>query len=940
MPGPEHKVWGMKVELEKMSNKRIKIDVSPEIVLLTRETALAAAALEATAKLKAALAAAALEATTKLEAALAAAALEATAKLEAALAAAALEATTKLEAAALEAKAKLEAAAREAALAKLLIQRNATRFEHACIASVKESNNDPCISTFHWNDVPHQTLLDTGFHISDACKARKINGPDHGADGVIVRRGANGRVVAHALVQSKNYTRNSLLGVNNLGTFFHLIVDNRLALYCPELPHLIFATDETNLQRALVKTLDMQYKALNIQLRRLPAIKTDDAAPVAALTPAAARPPLWPHQEEAIKAVCALFDRNVERTLLMMPPGAGKTLTADAILRYLKPTLTIITSPLIALAEQNAHVFRDHPSPVYVWSGVCKCDAPNIKTKIENACARDTEGRATIFTTNKSARQMAEALRDFKSYTLIVDEGHNTTFRDDVISLANGAERTLVLTGTGTCAMSQAYGNPLIGYQMRLRDGIKAKIITDYKLVFPCATSVESGLRLDTLRGMDSENTEVAKVLFLVSEMLLRGKRRAIVFAGTIEQCREACTLVKKVCEEHFNVGCTAACVTADTNKAERRRFFEAFQSPNTTPRTMLFFLFSVRILSEGIDLPLTDTVMWLNGPSLGEEKVRFVQELCRAVRLVEGKDYALCIVWASVLDMRLTDAIGRLLEEDPLLNSRISFSDGAYDKLMVKRKERKKIMKGMATSVDEFLKRFKLVPVEIDDGWVTFESAITAFYKREKHCLVPRKHVERMDGVDVPLGSRVSSVRRGGMLGGPESAQRHDFLNSIGFVWNVHDEVYVMFKDHFKAFVDREHHGNVPYKHTETLMAVGAKPYTLGDHCDKVRNKGSMLHGHSDEAARREELISIGFVFDPSETKFNLLVKGLENYQRLNGETSSPPQAYVAPGEQYTLGSQWSATRHKGTSLGKGEVRAGRVAILAAMGLVVVHKA
>ncbi|KAJ1627986.1 hypothetical protein T492DRAFT_875914 [Pavlovales sp. CCMP2436] len=164
---------------------------------------------------------------------------------------------------------------------------------------------------------------------------------------------------------------------------------------------------------------------------------------------------------------------------------------------------------------------------------------------------------------------------------------------------------------------------------------------------------------------------------------------------------------------------------------------------------------------------------MWLKfGPCLSNEgKVRFVQELCRALRLAKGKDYAPCIVWACVRDMKLMDAHSRLLEEDPFLPSRISISDGAYDKLEAPLAERAAIVKGMATSVNDFNKRFKL-----------------------KHCCVPTKHVEHMPWWgDVNLGSLVSHVRAGTMLCGPEATERRAFLNALGFVWNAIDEAYVV---------------------------------------------------------------------------------------------------------------------------------------------------
>mmetsp|Transcript_19261 Transcript_19261/g.45372 ORF Transcript_19261/g.45372 Transcript_19261/m.45372 type:complete len:239 (+) Transcript_19261:59-775(+) len=161
--------------------------------------------------------------------------------------------------------------------------------------------------------------------------------------------------------------------------------------------------------------------------------------------------------------------------------------------------------------------------------------------------------------------------------------------------------------------------------------------------------------------------------------------------------------------------------------------------NPDRTPRT---FSGSAR------DLPLADTVMWLKfGPCLSNEgKVRFVQELCRALRLAKGKDYAPCIVWACVRDMKLMDAHSRLLEEDPFLPSRISISDGAYDKLEAPLAERAAIVKGMATSVNDFNKRFKLVPVGIDEPEVhnhrllrAREALLRADEARGAHALVGR---------------------------------------------------------------------------------------------------------------------------------------------------------------------------------------------------------
>jgi hypothetical protein len=75
------------------------------------------------------------------------------------------------------------------------------------------------------------------------------------------------------------------------------------------------------------------------------------------------------------------------------------------------------------------------------------------------------------------------------------------------------------------------------------------------------------------------------------------------------------------------------------------------------------------------------------------------------------------------------------------------------------------------------------------DDRWLRFKMAIQQFKQREKHCLVPMKHVETLvvegETVQYKLGQQVSEVRNT-----HQHIKRHEerkkWLTDLGFVWVV----------------------------------------------------------------------------------------------------------------------------------------------------------
>ena len=78
--------------------------------------------------------------------------------------------------------------------------------------------------------------------------------------------------------------------------------------------------------------------------------------------------------------------------------------------------------------------------------------------------------------------------------------------------------------------------------------------------------------------------------------------------------------------------------------------------------------------------------------------------------------------------------------------------------------------------------------------SWQRFKSALTKFSEREKHCLVPTKHVEKWkemnkDGTVIEikynLGEHVSAVRNS-LQFVKENEERMKWLQDVGFIWIV----------------------------------------------------------------------------------------------------------------------------------------------------------
>ena len=205
------------------------------------------------------------------------------------------------------------------------------------------------------------------------------------------------------------------------------------------------------------------------------------------------------------------------------------------------------------------------------------------------------------------------------------------------------------------------------------------------------------------------------------------------------------------------------------------------------------------------------------------------------------------------------------------------------------------------------------------DDDFKTSLEAFRQFVMREGHGRIPTRHVEDLEGSRLKLGSWSANLRRAGTEG--LTGVQVKALVELQFDWNP---VETDFREGLVAlseFVAREAHGSVPRLHVEP---VGGVEYALGSWANSRRR--DRKRGRLDPA-KVAELDSLGFDWDPTETKFRRGAKAFVTYAERMGHGRVPKKhVETADGHPVKLGSWCQSER---TARREGKLDPRRIAVL-----------
>lgn len=293
-----------------------------------------------------------------------------------------------------------------------------------------------------------------------------------------------------------------------------------------------------------------------------------------------------------------------------------------------------------------------------------------------------------VFGTYQSIDVLGEAQKEgFPEFDLIIaDEAHRTTgakaFGDEASSFTKvhsdlnvkGIKR-LYQTATpklyGIEAKKKAEENSsvissmddenLYGsvfYCLGFGDAISQDILTDYKLMVLAVD--ETVVQKDMQKALaDSENglniDDVGRIIGVWNGMIKRESfadkvsgepmQRAIAFSRTIEDSKRLSTQFENVVNEYLNsdegYSVNVRHVDGSMNALEKNEALDWLASDDI-PEDSARILSNVRFLTEGIDVPNLDAIIFL---SPRKSQVDIVQAVGRIIRKFEGKEYGYIIL-------------------------------------------------------------------------------------------------------------------------------------------------------------------------------------------------------------------------------------------------------------------------------------------------------
>ena len=297
----------------------------------------------------------------------------------------------------------------------------------------------------------------------------------------------------------------------------------------------------------------------------------------------------------------------------------------------------------------------------------------------------------TVFSTYQSIGVISEAQKDgFYNFDLVIcDEAHRTTGATEINKEASAftmvhsnnnikANKRLYQTATprvyGESAKKKAdeksvliadmadeetYGKEF--YRIGFGDAIRKGILTDYKVM---VLAVDEKFVFKGFQEMVTQNeseidfNDIAKIIGCWNGLVKRNgnsnytlgqpMKRAIAFTGTIKESKMITEMFSKVVDEYlynsanynnpFKIDIDHADGSMNAVQKNAKIDWLKREVPENTCRV----LSNARFLTEGVDVPELDAVMFLKPR---KSKIDIAQAVGRVMRKAEGKDYGYIIL-------------------------------------------------------------------------------------------------------------------------------------------------------------------------------------------------------------------------------------------------------------------------------------------------------
>ncbi len=584
----------------------------------------------------------------------------------------------------------------------------------------------------------------------------------------------------------------------------------------------------------------------------------------------------WPHQIECLRC-CKNFLKNVSQRdfFVQMATGAGKSLVmADLLAGLGRGKRSCIIVPKLDLMEQLAQLLEH----TLAWR----------IARVGTGWPADLSADIFVCVRN-SAWQLSNLTFDL----LILDEAHHYEpmpetsdvgeVEDEDEHLGIHAQQVLSLTSPKRLFFSATLRRNQPSFDFGLRPAIEAGVIKDYNIMVPVLTPGDP--RPSLVR--------------LLTNLPLA--RKILAFCNTVQEAKDFTRMLS-------NAGIAAAHYNAQTGGGRRQELLQSFQQQESLGGFRV--LVTVDVLSEGVDLPVADTCLFV-APRKG---IRLQQCVGRVLRNHSEKIDALVIAPPVV-----QDAAGILVEDTELIRlvSELARADHAFQTCLAEngKPALSRVSIAMDTSVPASTldDAAQILQVRVFrnalrcsasgfDQWEMGFQELLAYKAEYGHVSVPAR-CRRVSGFK--LGQWVQQQggeRRRDKL----SPDQIEQLEGLRFVLDVRNSSLVRGVEELRAY--KAEHGNVlvPFKY-QTIGRFKLGIWVSSQRVAKAQGKLS--------PDQIEQLEGLGFVWDVLN---HLWVQGFEKllaYKAEHGNVLVPCKYQTGGG--FKLGS-WVRKRRVAKAQGR----------------------
>ncbi|WP_445725593.1 Helicase associated domain protein [Flavobacterium sp.] len=576
------------------------------------------------------------------------------------------------------------------------------------------------------------------------------------------------------------------------------------------------------------------------------------------------------HQLKAINEVVKYLEKN-DRGQLILPCGAGKTLTALWIKEELKYKTILVLVPSLALLKQIKNDWAEQRSTDYKYMCVCsekdidkdRPDSVIVHTfEISGLVSTDPiivsnfineEGSKVIFSTYQSLKVIQEACEENEKFSfdlIICDEAHRTTGskNKNVFTLVHyndkiPSKKRLYMTATpkvvstsfkaklgGDYELLCDMNNPSLygeeAFRMTFGEAIEQGILVDYKIIGIGVTDKQIKEFIDRHNFLgDYSVTDLAHNFALELVMKKYNAFHALSFHSKV-------ALAKGFSERHseFFNEVYSKYVAGKQSTTYRARVLNEFK------KSKRGIVSNARCLTEGVDVPTIDLIYFCDPKT---SKIDIVQASGRALRIskINNKKMGYIVVpifhhieenleaeiKRKPIFNHLIQVVRSLCDQDERLQAyidKIAFEKGKNENSKIEidfsdnEAERVIRLEGLENKLKNVL--FDEIIEKTRTLWEVRFMQLLNFQKENNHLNV-------LKGDYPKLHNWMSELRRYNR-GNKLDSKKKERLNEIGFDWKSETSREVTDIDEiwwssFEKLVDyHKKHGNcdVPAKYSE----------------------------------------------------------------------------------------------------------------------------